>query len=154
MTPEAQLEALGIVLPPPPPPAAHYCTFAQVGELAMTSGQLPWVDGVMQFPGKLPNEVSPEQGYQAARIAGVNAIAQLKHHLEDLARVEQIVRLEVLLHCVDDFFDQPSVADGASDLMHAVFGDRGRHTRSLAGTNAMPLNAVVQVNLFAHVQPA
>jgi enamine deaminase RidA (YjgF/YER057c/UK114 family) len=155
MTPERRLEQLGIALPPPPLAAvASYVPWVRTGDLVVTSGQLPWRDGVMAYTGKLGAELSVEDGYEAARLSALNAIAQLKDALGELSRVSQLVRLEGNVHCAPGFQQHPQVLNGASDLLNEVFGDRGRHTRTALGTNEMPLDAAVLLVLWAEVGAA
>jgi enamine deaminase RidA (YjgF/YER057c/UK114 family) len=155
MTPERRLEQLGISVPPPPPAAvASYVPWVRTGNLVVTSGQLPWRDGVMAYTGKLGAELSVEDGYEAARLSALNAIAQLKDALGELSRVSQLVRLEGNVHCAPGFQQHPQVLNGASDLLNEVFGDRGRHTRTALGTNEMPLDAAVLLVLWAEVSAA
>jgi enamine deaminase RidA (YjgF/YER057c/UK114 family) len=151
-TPEEQLRSLGLELPQPPKAVGAYTTWVRTGSLVITSGQLPWRQGVMQYPGRLGAEVSVEEGYAAARIAGLNAIAQLHAATAgDLTRVVRIVRLEGYVHCASGFRDHPRVLDGASELLQAVFGERGVHIRIALGISDMPLNACVQLSLWAEV---
>ena len=152
MTPEERLAELGIVLPPPPPAVAAYVPWVRTGNLVVTSGQLPWRDGVMAYEGKLGAELSVEDGYQAARLAAINAIAQLRDAVGELSRVAQLVRLEGNVHCAAGFQSHPQVLNGASELLNDVFGGRGRHTRTALGTNEMPLNAAVLLVLWAEVE--
>ena len=152
MTPEEKLTELGIQLPDPPQPVGAYVTWARTGNLVVTSGQLPWVDRVMQYPGRLGAEVTPEQGYAAARISGINALAQLRAAVGSLDRVRRIVRVEGYVHCTQEFRGHPKVLDGASDLFVAVFGDAGLHTRIALGIYAMPLEAAIQLVVWAEVE--
>ena len=152
MTPEERLAELGIALPPPPPAVAAYVPWVRTGNLVVTSGQLPWRDGVMAYEGKLCTELSVEDGYQAARLAAINAIAQLRDAVGELSRVVQLVRLEGNVHCAAGFQSHPQVLNGASELLNDVFGVRGRHTRTALGTNEMPLNAAVLLVLWAEVE--
>jgi len=152
VTPEERLAELGIVLPPPPPAVAAYVPWVRTGNLVVTSGQLPWRDGVMAYEGKLGAELSVEDGYQAARLAAINAIAQLRDAVGELSRVVQLVRLEGNVHCAAGFQGHPQVLNGASELLNAVFGEKGRHTRTALGINEMPLNAAVLLCLFAEVE--
>ena len=152
MAPEERLAELGIALPPPPPAVAAYVPWVRTGNLVVTSGQLPWRDGVMAYEGKLGAELSVEDGYQAARLAAINAIAQLRDAVGELSRVVQLVRLEGNVHCAAGFQSHPQVLNGASELLNDVFGGRGRHTRTALGTNEMPLNAAVLLVLWAEVE--
>ena len=152
MAPEERLAELGIALPPPPPAVAAYVPWVRTGNLVVTSGQLPWRDGVMAYEGKLGAELSVEDGYQAARLAAINAIAQLRDAVGELSRVVQLVRLEGNVHCAAGFQSHPQDLNGASELLNDVFGGRGRHTRTALGTNEMPLNAAVLLVLWAEVE--
>lgn len=151
MTPEEKLLSLGITLPEPPAAVGAYVTWVRTGNLVTTSGQLPWVNKVMQYPGRLGTELSTEDGYQAARLAAINALAQLKAAVGDLSRITRIVRLEGYVHCTQEFRGHPKVLDGASDLLVEVFGERGRHVRIALGIYAMPLDSPVQLVVWAEV---
>lgn len=146
------LARLGITLPHPPAPVGAYVPWVQTGKLIMTSGQLPWKEGTMMWPGRLGEQVTVEQGYQAARLAAVNALAQIQAACGDLERVRRILRLEGYVHCAPGFRDHPKVLDGASDLMLEVFGERGRHARIALGIADMPLNAAIQLAVWAEVE--
>ena len=152
MTAEENLKRLGITLPPPPPAVANYVAWVRTGNLVLTSGQLPWEGKTLKFIGRLGEALSTEQGYQAARLAAINAIAQLKEAVGDLENVVQVVRLEGNVHCVEGFADHPQVLNGASDLMAEVFEQRGKHTRTALGFTVMPLNSAVQLSVFAEVR--
>lgn len=147
--PEARLRQLGWVLPPPPPAVGAYVAWVRTGNLVLTSGQLPWRDGRMAVTGRLGGGVTVEQGYEAARYCALNALAQLKEATGDLARVRRIVRLEGYVHCGPGFRDHPRVLNGASELINAVFGERGRHARLAVGIHEMPLDAAVQICVTA-----
>ncbi len=145
------LQRLGIAVPEPPAAVGAYVTWVRTGNLVLTSGQLPWQDKVMLYPGRVGGEVSVEDGYRAARQAGLNAIAQLKSAVGDLEKILRIVRLEGYVHCAPGFRDHPKVLDGASDLMLAVFEERGKHARIALGIPDMPLNACIQLGVWAEV---
>jgi enamine deaminase RidA (YjgF/YER057c/UK114 family) len=149
---EQKLEALGLTLPPAPPPVGAYVTFVRTGNLVVTSGQLPWQGDRLLCTGKLGAGLTVEQGQAAARVAALNALAQLKAAAGDLDRVRQVVRLEGYVHCGPGFRQHPQVLNGASELLLAVFGDRGRHTRTALGIHEMPLDAPVQLVLWAEVE--
>ncbi|MBI2926118.1 MAG: RidA family protein [Verrucomicrobia bacterium] len=151
MNPEEKLRQLGLALPPPPPAVAAYVPWVRTGNLVLTSGQLPWKDGQMAFAGKLGAELNEQQGYQAARLCALNALAQLKEAVGDLDKVRRIVRVEGFVHCAPGFRGHPQVLNGASDLLNEVFGPRGAHTRTALGIHEMPLNAAVQLCLTAEV---
>lgn len=152
MTAEENLERLGIVLPQPPAAVANYVAWVRTGDLVITSGQLPWEGSVMKYTGRLGAELSTEDGYQAARLATINGIAQIKAAAGDLEKIVQIVRLEGNVHSADGFTEQPQVLNGASDLLMEVFEERGRHTRTALGVYDMPLGAAVQLSFFAEIR--
>jgi enamine deaminase RidA (YjgF/YER057c/UK114 family) len=149
---ENRLRELGIDLPPAPKPVGAYVGVQRAGNLVVTSGQLPWRGDQLVHTGKLGAGLSVEQGYEAARVCAINALAQLKLAVGDLDRVRQIVRLEGYVHCGPGFRQHPQVLNGASDLINAVFGERGRHTRVALGIHEMPLDAPVQLVVWAEVE--
>ena len=151
MSIEEKLRELDIALPPAPPAVAAYQPWVQTGNLVFTSGQLPWRDGKIAYAGKLGTELSEADGYQAARLCCINAIAQLKAATGDLENVRQIVRIEGYVHAGTGFRGHPQVLNGASDLVAEIFGERGRHTRLALGINEMPLNAAVQLAMTAEI---
>lgn len=150
MTALDRLHALGLQLPEPPKAVGAYVTCLLTGNLALTSGQLPWKEGRMLHAGKLGQEVTVEEGYEAARQSALNAIAQLYTVTGDLEKV-RIVRVEGYVHCGEGFRDHPRVLDGASDLFVAVFGEKGKHVRIALGIKDMPLNAPIQIAVWAEV---
>ena len=150
---EDRLTELGITLPPAPAGVGAYVPWVRTGNWIITSGQLPWRDGKLAYIGKLGADVTLEQGYDAARVCAINAIAQLKSAVADLQRIARIVRLEGFVHAAPGFHEHPIVLNGASELFLAVFGDRGKHARTALGINEMPLNAAVQISVIAEVEP-
>jgi enamine deaminase RidA (YjgF/YER057c/UK114 family) len=149
---ENRLRELGIDLPPAPKPVGAYVAVHRTGNLVVTSGQLPWRGDKLVHSGKLGAGLTVEQGYEAARVCAVNALAQLKAAVGSLDRVRQIVRLEGYVHCGPGFRQHPQVLNGASDLLNAVFGEKGRHTRVALGIHEMPLDAPVQLVVWAEVE--
>jgi enamine deaminase RidA (YjgF/YER057c/UK114 family) len=142
---DKKLEELGIALPTPAAPIANYVGFVRSGRLLFVSGQLCLSDGVLVAAGKLGQGVTIEQGQTAARACAVNLLAQVKAALGDLDKVVRVVRLGGFINSAPDFLDGPKVMNGASDLMVAVFGERGRHARSTVGVAALPSDAAVEV---------
>ncbi len=142
---EKKLEELGITLPTPAAPIANYVGFVRTGRLLFVSGQLCLADGVLVAKGKLGPQVTVERGQAAARACAVNLLAQVKAALGDLDKVTRVVRLGGFINSAPDFLDGPAVMNGASDLMVAVFGDKGRHARSTIGVAALPADAAVEV---------
>jgi enamine deaminase RidA (YjgF/YER057c/UK114 family) len=150
MSVNLRLQELGLSLPVAPAPVASYIPVVVSGDLLYVSGQLPLKDGKLQWPGQVGVEVTVDQAIQAAQQCGVNILAQVKAALGDLDRVVRVVRLGVFVACQESFTQQPEVANGASDLMVAVFGDIGQHVRAAVGTNALPRGACVEVEaIFA-----
>jgi enamine deaminase RidA (YjgF/YER057c/UK114 family) len=152
MTALENLKRLGLTLPEARPGVGNYEAWIRTGNLVMTSGQSAWLDGVLRYPGRLGAEVSDEEGYQSARLAALNGIAQLQAATGgDLEKVRQVVRVEGLVHCAPGYRGHPEVLNGASDLLREVFGDRGRHTRTSLGISDMALNASVMLMFWAEV---
>jgi enamine deaminase RidA (YjgF/YER057c/UK114 family) len=146
------LGGLGIVLPAAPKPVASYVPFVRAGNLVFVSGQLPSREGKVQVLGAVPSAVTIEQGVEGAKLCVINALAVLKEACGgDLDVVKRIVRIGVFVQSADGFDGQPKVANGASDLLVAVFGEAGKHARAAVGVNALPLNAAVEVELVAEV---
>jgi enamine deaminase RidA (YjgF/YER057c/UK114 family) len=150
---EAKLAELGLVLPEPAAPVAAYVPVVVAGGLAHVSGQLPFLDGVL-VKGRLGDNVTTGEGYDAARACGLMILAQLKAALGSLERVERIVKLGAFVSSTADFTEQPKVANGASELMAAVFGEAGKHARSAVGVPVLPLGAAVEVDAIVAVRPA
>ena len=150
--PEDQLKKLGIDLPTPSKPVANYVKWVRTGNLIFLSGHGPCnLDGIPK--GQLGDEVSIEQGYNAARQAGICLIATLKDAVGgDLTKVVRIVRVFGLVSSTEDFYDQPKVMNGCSDLMVEVFGDKGKHVRAAVGTNVLPFNIPVEIEMVVEVK--
>ncbi len=145
-TVEEKLSELGIVLPTPASPVANYVPFTRVGTLLFVSGQICLdTGGNMVAKGKLGRSVSVEDGQKAARACAVNLLAQVKAALGDLDHLKQVVRLGGFINSDPSFLEGPKVMNGASDLMVAVLGEKGRHARSTVGVAALPADAAVEV---------
>ena len=153
MSIEVKLKELGLTLPVAAAPVAAYVPVVIVGGLAYVSGQVSFVDGVL-VKGRLGDDVSVEQGIVAAQGCGLMILAQLKAALGSLDRVERVVKLGAFVNCTADFTDQPKVANGASELMVAVFGEAGKHARAAVGAPSLPLGVAVEVDAIVAVRPA
>lgn len=142
---ETRLAELGIILPSSPAPAANYVPYVQTGDLVYISGQISMdADGLVT--GKLGDGFSIEDGYAAARLCGINLIAQLKAACDgDLDRLVRVVKLNGFVNATQDFTDHPKVINGTSDLMVEVFGEQGRHARAAVGSASLPLGVAVEV---------
>jgi enamine deaminase RidA (YjgF/YER057c/UK114 family) len=149
---EERLAALGITLPQPNPPVANYVPFARSGDLIHISGQVS-IDAAGGVKGIVGEDVDLEAAKGAARLCGINLIAQMKAACEgDLERVVRVVKLGGFVQSGPDFFDIPQVVNGASDLMVAAFGDAGKHARSAVGVFRLPLNFAVEVDAVVQVR--
>ena len=145
-TVEKKLSELGVVLKEPAAPVANYVPFVRTGNLLMVSGQICFDgEGKLVAKGQLGGGVSMEDGQKAARACAINLLAQVKAALGDLDKVARVVRLGGFVNSVAGFTDGPKVMNGASDLMVAAFGDKGRHSRSTVGVAALPQNAAMEV---------
>ncbi|ODT62423.1 MAG: hypothetical protein ABS77_06890 [Phenylobacterium sp. SCN 69-14] len=149
---EDRLASLGVTLPQPNPPVANYVPFVRSGDLVHISGQVS-VDAGGGIKGVVGQDVDLERAQAAARLCGVNLIAQMKAACEgDLSRVARVVKLSGFVQAGPDFFDIPQVVNGASDLMVAAFGDAGKHARSAVGVYRLPLNFAVEVDAVVQVR--
>jgi len=142
---EARLEELGIVLPKAAAPVASYVPVVVHGGFAHISGQVSIIEGQL-VKGRLGEDLTLEQGIEAARACGLMILAQIKAAQIPLDGVAQIVKLGCFVNSTPDFTDQPKVANGASDLMVDVFGDRGKHARAAVGVPSLPLGVAVEVD--------
>src|SRR5579871_1729601 len=142
---DKRLEELGIALPTPAAPVANYVGFVRSGRLLFVSGQVCLANGALVAAGKLGGTVTIEQGQAAARACAINVLAQVKAALGDLDKVVRVVRLGGFVNATPDFLDAPKVMNGASDLMVAVFGEKGRHARTTVGVAALPSDAAIEV---------
>jgi enamine deaminase RidA (YjgF/YER057c/UK114 family) len=149
---EARLAELGVQLPAPVPPIASYVPFVRTGNVIHISGQVS-TDASGGVKGTVGSEVDFETAVRAARLCGINLIAQMKSACDgDLDRVVRIVKLGGFVQAGPDFFDIPKVINGCSDLMVEVFGDAGRHARSAVGVYKLPLNFSVEVDAVVELR--
>ncbi len=148
-----RLASLGLTLHGPHPP--HHPLDAVVihGDVARTSGQLPRIAGELTCVGTLGADVSVEDGARAAEVCALNALAVLEQALGDLDRVERVLTVTGFVASTPDFHEQPAVVDGASRILHLVFGDAGRHTRSAIGVAALPRGGAVEIEVTVAVRP-
>jgi enamine deaminase RidA (YjgF/YER057c/UK114 family) len=152
MTVATRLAELGISLPEPAKAVANYVPYVQSGTLVHISGQLS-NDAAGGIKGTVGDDVSPDQAQAAARMCGVNLLAQISAALDgDLERVVRIVKLGGFVQAAGDFTAIPAVINGCSDLMVEVFGDKGRHARSAVGVYRLPLGFAVEVDAIVEVK--
>lgn len=146
---EDKLKQMGLTLPPPPAPIGTYVPWVRTGNLLFLSGAGPGPDTPK---GKLGKDLTVEQGYEAARSVALAQVAKLKDTLGDLDKVKRIVKLLSMVNADPDFTRPPDVANGCSDLLVELFGDRGRHARSAVGMNALPGNIPVEIEMVVEVE--
>lgn len=148
---EARLAAEGITLPAAAAPAANYVPFIRTGNLLFTSGQLPLSDGKLVATGLLGRDLDTEAGKLAARACAINILAQIKAATGDLEKIVRIVKITVFVASAPGFTEQHLVANGASDLLANVLGERGRHARAAVGTASLPLDAPVEIEAIVEL---
>lgn len=149
---DARLRELGLELPAAAPAVANYVPFVVSGGLVFVSGQITLKDGKPQWLGRLGENLTVEDGYQAARLCGLNLIAQARAACQgDLDRLRRVVRLGGFVACTPDFTDHPKVVNGASDLMVEVFGEAGRHARAAVGAPSLPLGVPVEIEAVLEI---
>jgi len=149
---EATMEKRGLVVPELPPAAGAYVPAVQTGSLVFCSGQGPFRDGSFAYLGKVGSDLTLEQGYESARIAALNCLAEIRTVIGSLNRIERIVQVRGFVNCEDDFFDQPKVINGCSELLLEIFGEKGRHARCALGTSSLPMNTPVEIEMVVEVK--
>ena len=151
---ERKIAKLGLELASPGAPIANFIPTVRTGNLLFVAGHLPRrPDETVLNPGKVGREVSEEQGYQAAKLCVINCLASIKEAIGDLDKVEQVVKLLVMVNADPEFDRQFIVANGASDLLVELYGDRGRHARSAVGMGSLPRGSCVEVEMIVEVEP-
>lgn len=148
---EERLLDLDMVLPEPVASVANYAPFIHTGNLLFTSGQLPLKDGTLIAAGLLGRDLNTETGRLAAKWCAANVLGQVRSALGDLERIRRIVKITVFVASTPEFTGQHLVANGASDFLEAVLGEKGRHTRSAVGVSALPMNAPVEIEAIIEV---
>jgi enamine deaminase RidA (YjgF/YER057c/UK114 family) len=143
---ESRLRELGIALPEPPTPLGAYVESSEAGNLLFLSGILPVVNRKLAMAGRLGENLSVQQGQEAARIAAINALAAARQHLGDSNRLQKLVKLTVLMSTTEQFTEHAPVADGASDLFVRIFGRDSGHVRLAYGVQSLPIGAPVVVD--------
>ncbi len=149
--PEAKLKELNITLPAPPQPVANYVNGVRAGNLIFLAGKGPKRTDGTELTGKLGQDVTIEEGYEGARLTAINQLAVLKTMLGDLRKVKRIVKVLGMVNSDPSFVEQPKVINGFSDLMVAVFGDRGRHARAAVGMASLPRGQAVEIELVVEI---
>ena len=149
---ETRLKEKGIVLTAPGKPVANYVNAVRVGNLLYLAGKGPTKPDGSNITGKVGKDLTIEQGYEAARLTGINHLAVLKAELGSLNKVKRIVKVLGMVNCTEDFKDQPKVVNGYSDLMVEIFGEKGKHARSAVGMYALPSNIAVEVEVIVEIE--
>ncbi len=150
-SPAENLQKLGIVLPKPTSPIANYVKYVQSGNLLFLSGHGPSKSDGTYIIGKLGTDLTVAQGAEAAKLTGINLLATLQAAVGDLNKVKRIIKVLGFVNGNNDFADQPKVMNGFSDLMVAVFGEKGKHARSAIGTNSLPNNMAVEIEMVVEL---
>jgi enamine deaminase RidA (YjgF/YER057c/UK114 family) len=150
--PEAKLKELGIELSTPSSPVANYVNAVRVGNMIFLSGKGPLKGDGENITGKVGVDLTIEEGYEAARITGINQLSVLKAELGNLNKIKQCVKVLGMVNATPEFTDHPKVINGYSDLMVAVFGDKGKHARAAVGMGSLPSNIAVEIEMIVEVQ--
>ncbi|WP_235298508.1 RidA family protein [Portibacter marinus] len=148
---ESKLDSLGIVLAEVSPPVANYVNIVQTGNLLFLAGKGPKDSEGNYVTGKVGQDLSIEQGYEAARLVASAQLSVLKDHLGDLNRVKRVVKVLGMVNSTDDFGNQPEVVNGFSNVMVEVFGERGKHARAAVGMASLPRNICVEIEMIVEV---
>jgi enamine deaminase RidA (YjgF/YER057c/UK114 family) len=149
---EAKIKELGYTLPEPAKPLAAYIPAIKIDKLVYTAGQLPSVNGQLQYKGKVGFNVSEEDGQKAAVLSLLNCLAVIKSVCGDLDQIEQVIKLTVFINSADGFINQPKVANGASELLLRIFGNAGKHVRSAVGVNELPIDAALEIEMVVKLK--
>ncbi len=150
--PEARLEELGITLPDAPSPVANYVNGVRTGNLIFLAGKGPRRADGTEITGKLGADVTIEEGYEGARLTAINQLAVLKAMLGNLNRVVRVVKVLAMVNSAPSFVEQPAVINGFSDLIVAVFGERGRHARAAVGMASLPRGQAVEIEMIVEIR--
>ena len=148
---EAKLKELGIVLPEPLKPLGVYVPAVKVDDWVYVSGMVALQNGEYKYKGKVGKDLTLEQGYESARICGINALAALKSVIGDLDRVQRIVKVVGYVNSTDDFTKHPQVVNGASELFGKIFGDKGIAARCAVGVQGLPGDSPVEIDMVAKI---
>jgi enamine deaminase RidA (YjgF/YER057c/UK114 family) len=148
---EEKIIEAGYQLPEAAKPVAAYIPALKVDNLIFTAGQIPFVKGELKYKGKLGKDFTIDDGKKAAEICVLNCLAAVKLITGNLDKIEQIIKLTVFVNGADGFPDQPKVANGASELLEKIFGEKGKHVRSAVGVSGLPLDSAVEIEMIAKI---
>ncbi|GAB3642431.1 RidA family protein [Spirosoma arcticum] len=149
---EQKLTSMGLTLSAPTKPVANYVKAVRTGNLIFLAGHVPTRADGSPITGKLGRDMTVEQGYEAAKATTVSLLSTLKAELGDLSRIRRIVKVTGFVNSTPDFPDQPKVINGCSDLLVALFGEKGKHARSAVGMAALPSNYAVEIEMVVEVE--
>jgi len=151
MVEEKIKEILGYELPIAPKPLASYVPAMKSGNLIFTSGQLPLKDGKLLAEGKVGKDIPEDKAIECARLCIINCLSAVKAVVGDLDNVEQILKLVVFVNSAANFTGQPQIANGSSDFLVQILGDKGKHSRSAVGVSELPLNSPIEVEMIVRI---
>lgn len=149
---EAKAKELGIEIPVPGKPTAAYEPGVLIDNLVYVSGQLPMVNGELQYKGIVGDNVTKEEAYEGAKICAINALGVVKNLIGSLDNIEKIVKVEGFVNSAQDVTYQPACINGASDFLGELFGEAGKHARFAVGTSGLPLGSSVEVGMIVKVK--
>ncbi len=149
---EEKIKQMGITIPEVVKPLAAYIPAMQVGNLVMTSGQVPISAGTVKYIGKVGKDLSEEEGKEAAKLCALNCLSAVKSVIGNLDKIKRVVKLTVFVSSAEGFTAQPKVANGASEFIGEIFGDAGKHVRSAVGVSELPLNSAVEIEMIVEIQ--
>lgn len=149
---EERIEALGITLSEPGKPVANYVNAVRAGDLVFMAGKGPGASAETMIKGKIPTDLTVEEGYEAARLAAIEQLSALKSELGDLNKVVRIVKVLGMVNADPTFTGQSQVINGFSDLMVEVFGERGKHARAAVGMGSLPLNMACEIEMIVQIK--
>ena len=148
---EEKLKELGFTLPEAPTPLAAYVPAVVSGNLVFTAGQVPVAEGKLLYAGKVGKDISSEEGMKAAEVCALNCLSVIKKEIGDLEKIKRVVKVTVFVNSADGFTEQPKVANGASELLVKLLGDKGKHVRSAVGVNELPIDAAVEIEMIVEI---
>ena len=146
------MKELGLSLPPAPNPVANYVTSVRTGNLLFTSGHVPYDDGETKLSGRVGQELSTEDGYQAARNVTLNVLATVQKAIGSLDKIKRVIKVLGMVNCTEDYRDTPKVVNGCSDLLVELLGDAGKHARSAVGVQSLPNQVPVEIEMVLEVE--
>ncbi|WP_028307465.1 RidA family protein [Desulfitibacter alkalitolerans] len=149
---EEKIKSLGLTIPEPPEPVAAYVPAVKAGSMIYTSGQIPIVDGILKYKGKIGLNLTEEEGYQAAKVCCINCLSVIKGEVDSLDEIEKIVKVTGYVNSAPGFTGQSKVINGVSDLLGEIFAESGEHARAAIGVCELPIDAAVEVEMLVKLK--